>query len=119
MWLIPQVARLTWLAAFVHLRSRQLADNLVDLLIETIHHIGARAERRVERELLDGPKRVTGSSRQPIDEAKPAADVIRSQDDSTAVRLGSREGPRPDEWRELLRPSGGERDRDPSHRGAV
>ena len=40
--------------------SRQLTDSLVDLLIETIHHIGARAERRVDRELLDDLKRVTG-----------------------------------------------------------
>ncbi len=30
----------------------RLTDDLVDLLIETIHHIGARAERKVERELL-------------------------------------------------------------------
>ena len=43
-----------------HLRGRELTDDLVDLLIETIHHIGARAERRVERELLDDLKRVTG-----------------------------------------------------------
>ena len=33
---------------------------MVDLLIETIHHIGARAERKVERELLADLKRVTG-----------------------------------------------------------
>ena len=38
----------------------QLTDDLVDLLIETIHQIGARAERRVDRELLDDLKRVTG-----------------------------------------------------------
>jgi len=56
----PEAARLTWLAAFVHLRGRQLTDNLVDLLTETIHRIGARAERRVDRELLDELKRVTG-----------------------------------------------------------
>ena len=56
----PEAARLTWLAAFVHLRSRQLADNLVDLLIETIHHIGAHAERRVDHELLDDLRRVRG-----------------------------------------------------------
>ena len=56
----PEAARLTWLAAFVHLRGRQLTDDLVDLLIETIHQIGARAERRVDRELLDDLKRVTG-----------------------------------------------------------
>ena len=56
----PEAARLTWLAAFVHRRGRELTDNLVDLLIETIHHIGARAERRVDRELLDDLRRVTG-----------------------------------------------------------
>jgi len=56
----PEATRLTWLAAFVHLRGRQLTDNLVDLLTETIHQIGARAERRVDRELLDDLKRVSG-----------------------------------------------------------
>ena len=56
----PEAARLTWLAAFVHLRGRTLTDDLVDLLIETVHRIGARAERRVERELLDELKRVSG-----------------------------------------------------------
>jgi TnpA family transposase len=56
----PQAARLTWLAAFGHLHGRTLTDDLADLLIETIHHIGARAERRVERELLDDLKRVAG-----------------------------------------------------------
>ena len=56
----PEAARLTWLAAFVHLRGRTLTDDLVDILIETIHRIGARAERRVDRELLDDLKRVSG-----------------------------------------------------------
>ncbi len=56
----PETARLTWLAAFVYLRGRSLTDDLVDLLIETIHHIGARAERKVERELLDDLRRVSG-----------------------------------------------------------
>jgi hypothetical protein len=56
----PEAARLTWLAAFVHLRGRQLTDDLVDLLTETIHQIGARAERRVDCELLDDLKRVSG-----------------------------------------------------------
>jgi hypothetical protein len=56
----PNAARITWLAAFVYLRARSLTDDLVDLLIETIHQIGARAERKVERELLDDLKRVTG-----------------------------------------------------------
>lgn len=56
----PDVARITWLAAFVYLRARSLTDDLVDLLIETMHQIGARAERKVERELMDDLKRVTG-----------------------------------------------------------
>lgn len=56
----PAPARITWLAVFVYLRARSLTDDLVDLLIETIHRIGARAERKVERELLDDLKRVTG-----------------------------------------------------------
>jgi hypothetical protein len=54
----PDAARITWLAAFVYLRARSLTDDLVDLLIETIHRIGARAERKVERELLNDIKRV-------------------------------------------------------------
>ena len=56
----PDAARITWLATFVYLRARSLTDDLVDLLIETIHQIGARAERKVERELLDDLRRVTG-----------------------------------------------------------
>jgi hypothetical protein len=38
----PEPARNTWLAAFAYLRTRAITDGLVDLLIETIHHIGAR-----------------------------------------------------------------------------
>lgn len=56
----PDAVRITWLAAFVYLRARSLTDDLVDLLIETIHQIGARAERKVERELLEDLKRVSG-----------------------------------------------------------
>ena len=56
----PQPARLTRLAAFAYLRGRSLTHDLVDLLIETIRHISARAERKVERELLDDLKRVSG-----------------------------------------------------------
>ncbi len=50
--------RLTWLATFVYLRGRTITDNLVDLLIETIYHIEARAERRADRKLLAGWKHV-------------------------------------------------------------
>jgi hypothetical protein len=47
--------------------------HLADLLIETIHHIGARAERRVEHELLDDLKRVSGKHNLLFDLAGAAA----------------------------------------------
>ena len=56
----PEATRLAWLAAYAHLRGRAVTDALIDLLIEVVHHIGARAENRVEKELLDDLKRVTG-----------------------------------------------------------
>ena len=56
----PAPARITWLAVFVHLRARSLTDALVDRLTDTVHRIGARAQRKVERERLDDLKRVTG-----------------------------------------------------------
>jgi len=56
----PEATRHAWLAAYAHLRGRAVTDTLVDLLIETVHHIGARAENKVEQELLDDLKRVGG-----------------------------------------------------------
>jgi len=56
----PEAARHVWLAAYVHLRGRAVIDTLVDLLIETVHHIGARAENKVEQQLLEDLKRVSG-----------------------------------------------------------
>lgn len=58
----PDATRITLLAAFVHLRIRSLTDDLVELLIATVHRIGARAERKVSRELLDDVKRVGGKN---------------------------------------------------------
>ncbi len=54
--------RLTLLAIFGHLRERELTDTLVDLLLNTVHRIGAGAERRVERELLEDLNRVAGKT---------------------------------------------------------
>jgi len=58
----PTPLRMSLLAAFCQLRGRELADQLVDLLIELIHRIGAKAERRVEQELLEDLKRVSGKT---------------------------------------------------------
>ena len=56
----PTAIRLTLLAAFCHVRGREITDALVDLLIATVHRIGATAERRVENELIADLKRVAG-----------------------------------------------------------
>src|SRR5699024_6195161 len=45
---------------FFWLRSREVTASLVDLLIQIIHRIGVRAERRGDREILNDIKRVTG-----------------------------------------------------------
>ena len=56
----PTPIRLTLLAAFCHVRGREIADALTELLITTVHRIGAKAERRVEGELVADLKRVAG-----------------------------------------------------------
>ena len=58
----PRPVRLTLLAVFCWLRSRELTDTLVDLLLQIIHRLGAKAERKVERELLEDLKRVSGKA---------------------------------------------------------
>jgi TnpA family transposase len=56
----PQPLRLTFLAVFCVVRSQELTDTLVDVLLQLIHRISSKAERRVEQELLDDFKRVGG-----------------------------------------------------------
>jgi hypothetical protein len=58
----PTPLRMSLLAAFSSLRGRELTDTWVDLLLELIHRLGARAERRVERELREDLKRVSGKT---------------------------------------------------------
>ena len=58
----PEALRMTLLAVFGHCRRRELTDTLVDSLIELIHRIGAKAERKVEKELLEDLKRVNGKT---------------------------------------------------------
>ena len=54
--------RMTLLAAYCLLRARELTDILVDLLLELIHRLGAKAERKVEKALVDDLKRVHGKT---------------------------------------------------------
>ncbi len=58
----PNNRRYMMLAAFGCLRIKEITDRLVDLLIQIIHRIGARAERRVSKELLDDFKKVSGKT---------------------------------------------------------
>jgi hypothetical protein len=56
----PRPLMLTLLAALVYERQREITDTLADLLISTVHRIGARAERRVTQELVNEFRRVAG-----------------------------------------------------------
>jgi hypothetical protein len=58
----PTPMRFTLLAAFCHLRMRELIDTLCDLLIDMIHKVSHRAEVKVERELVADFKRVAGKN---------------------------------------------------------
>ena len=55
-----QPVRVTLLAALCWVRSAEITDALVDLLIGLVHKINARADRRVERELIDDLRKVRG-----------------------------------------------------------
>jgi hypothetical protein len=52
--------RATLVAALCWLRRREVTDSLVDLLTQVIHKNNVRAEKRVEKALLDDLKRVSG-----------------------------------------------------------
>ncbi|MDJ0575698.1 MAG: Tn3 family transposase [Xenococcaceae cyanobacterium MO_234.B1] len=56
----PEPTRYTLMAAFCHLRTLDVTDNLVDLLIQMIHGIGKRAERKVNTQLMRDFKKVRG-----------------------------------------------------------
>lgn len=54
--------RYTLVAAFCWQRRREILDGLAELLIQIIHRIGARAERKVEKELLEDFRKVRGKT---------------------------------------------------------
>ena len=56
----PEPVRYTLLAALCWTRQAELVDGLVELLIGLIHRINARAERRVEKELIGELANVPG-----------------------------------------------------------
>lgn len=58
----PDYVRYSILSAFFWLRCREITDNLIELLIQIIHRISVRAERKVERELINDFRKVNGKT---------------------------------------------------------
>jgi hypothetical protein len=58
----PAPLRHALIAAYCWLRAQEITDNLVELLLQVVHRLGATAERRVERELIGELKRVAGKN---------------------------------------------------------
>ena len=56
----PLTIRYTLMSAYSLRRLGEVTDNLVELLIEIIHGIGAKAERKVDKELVAEYKKVDG-----------------------------------------------------------
>lgn len=54
------IVRYALVAAFCWRRRREVIDGLVELLIQIVHRIGVKAERRVETEILSDVRRVRG-----------------------------------------------------------
>ena len=58
----PKTIRYTLLAIFFSTRQREIIDNLIELLIQIIHKIGVRAERKIEKEMINDFRRVNGKT---------------------------------------------------------
>lgn len=58
----PEPTRYTLVAAYCHLRQQEITDNLVELLLQIVHGIGARAEKKVEQQVLAEFRRVEGKT---------------------------------------------------------
>lgn len=56
----PVPLRVTLLAALLYEREREITDTLVELLISTVHRIGARAEKKVTEQFINAFKKVSG-----------------------------------------------------------
>ncbi len=56
----PHAIHYTLMAAFCIQRSQEITDNLIELLIQIIHRISVRAEKRIHTQLIEDFKQVTG-----------------------------------------------------------
>ena len=58
----PPAVKATLLSVLLWSREREISDSLVELFIQLVHRTNARAERRVEKELLEDLKKVSGKT---------------------------------------------------------
>lgn len=58
----PEPICYTLMSAFCHQRSQEITDNLIEILISIIKRIGTRAEKRIQKELIEDFKLVNGKT---------------------------------------------------------
>lgn len=58
----PSPIRYTLLAAFCLIRKTEITDDLVECLIQIVHKMGTKAERKIYKERLEDLMRVTGKT---------------------------------------------------------
>lgn len=58
----PPAIRYTLMAAFCIQRISEITDNLIELLIQIIHRLDSRAEKRINQQLIDEFKKVSGKT---------------------------------------------------------
>ncbi|MDD5494841.1 MAG: Tn3 family transposase, partial [Dehalococcoidia bacterium] len=59
----PNAIRYSMVAMFCWRRQQQLIDALIDLLLQIIHNLGARAEKRIDKRQFAAFKKVRGKAR--------------------------------------------------------
>jgi len=67
--------RATLMSAFLHCRSGDLIDHLVDFLVQTVHRMGKKAERRIDAGLGEALQKAAGKMAKLHRIAKAAVDA--------------------------------------------
>lgn len=70
----PPEIRYTLLSSFFWLRRGEITDGLIELLIQIIHRINVRAERKVDKELIHNLRKVNGKNNLLFQMAEQALD---------------------------------------------
>ena len=58
----PDPIRYGLVTLFCYVRTQEISDRLVELLLHVVRKMGVNAEKRVDKELLADFKRVTGKT---------------------------------------------------------